>query len=100
MASFPLDIAAFKKFVLLNINNRLGHDVRDKVLPVRILSFGAWLPIASGDGFLLRRGEGECSRKVRRGFREECARSGEGGRRGGNIDRRPALHGVMHGRGE
>ena len=41
MASFPLDIAAFKKFVLLNINNRLGHDVRDKVLPVRILSFSA-----------------------------------------------------------
>mmetsp|Transcript_24048 Transcript_24048/g.60400 ORF Transcript_24048/g.60400 Transcript_24048/m.60400 type:complete len:1187 (+) Transcript_24048:108-3668(+) len=31
--SFPLSIDDFKKFVLLNINNRLGHDVRAKVLP-------------------------------------------------------------------
>jgi hypothetical protein len=29
-----LGVDTFKKFTLLNINNRLGHDVRDKVLPV------------------------------------------------------------------
>ncbi len=29
-----IGVDTFKKFTLLNINNRLGHDVKDKVLPV------------------------------------------------------------------
>uniref|UniRef100_A0A7S0ETC5 Calcium-transporting ATPase n=1 Tax=Hanusia phi TaxID=3032 RepID=A0A7S0ETC5_9CRYP len=31
--AFKLSIKDLKSFVLLNINNRLGHDVREKVLP-------------------------------------------------------------------
>jgi len=33
-SKYDLDIDTFKKFTLLNINNRLGHDVKDKVLQV------------------------------------------------------------------
>mmetsp|Transcript_31673 Transcript_31673/g.77666 ORF Transcript_31673/g.77666 Transcript_31673/m.77666 type:complete len:1129 (-) Transcript_31673:386-3772(-) len=41
MSGFGLAIADFKRFVLLNINNRLGHDVRDKVLP-ELEKFGGY----------------------------------------------------------
>ena len=34
MLDIKLDPDHIKKFTLLNINNRLGHDVRDKVMPV------------------------------------------------------------------
>jgi hypothetical protein len=31
---FDIKDKDFRSFTILNINNRLGHDVRDKVLPV------------------------------------------------------------------
>mmetsp|Transcript_51442 Transcript_51442/g.121865 ORF Transcript_51442/g.121865 Transcript_51442/m.121865 type:complete len:1189 (+) Transcript_51442:158-3724(+) len=34
MLDVKLDAEQIKRFTLLNVNNRLGHDVRDKVMPV------------------------------------------------------------------
>lgn len=36
MLDVKLDAEQIKRFTLLNVNNRLGHDVRDKVMPVSI----------------------------------------------------------------
>jgi hypothetical protein len=34
MLDVKLNAEEIKRFTLLNVNNRLGHDVRDKVMPV------------------------------------------------------------------
>eukprot|EP00961_Rhodomonas_salina_P286660 3873497-Rhodomonas_salina.1 len=41
-----LNVATLKELVRLQINNRLGHDVRDKVLP-RLAEFGDYAGICS-----------------------------------------------------
>jgi hypothetical protein len=43
---WALDKATLKKFVLNNVNNRLGHDVKEKVMP-QVQEFGGCEGITS-----------------------------------------------------